>query len=118
MKKKSILDNVKPEVRAIDSYTLREYDYEIKINQNENPYDVPEHIKREILDFAMQRSWSRYPPFDPSELLEELASYTGWTAEGILAGNGSNEIIQCVLKYYSIPAKKLLYRRQRSPSTN
>ncbi|MBN1293814.1 MAG: histidinol-phosphate transaminase [Candidatus Latescibacteria bacterium] len=108
MGKYSILDKVKPEVRSINSYTLREYDYEIKINQNENPYDVPEQIKREILDFALERSWSRYPPFDPVELREELAAYTGWNPEGILAGNGSNEIIQCVLEIILYPGRKLI----------
>ena len=93
MRKESILSKVKPEVRAISAYTLREYDYEIKINQNENPYDVPEQLKRRILDFAFERSWSRYPPFEPDELHMLLAEYTGWDVDGVLVGNGSNELI-------------------------
>jgi len=94
------MKNVKSEVRAISPYTLKEYDYEIKINQNENPYDVPIELKRKILDFAFERSWSRYPPFVPEELQKRLADYTGWYPEGILVGNGSNELIQSLLTIF------------------
>lgn len=94
---KSIIDRIQPAVRAISPYTLREYEYEVKINQNENPYDVPADIKQEILDYALDRSWSRYPPFVPTSLHELLAEYVGWTSDGIITGNGSNEIIQAVM---------------------
>ena len=108
MNKMSILDKVKPGVRSISKYTLGRYDYDVKINQNENPYDVPADIKREILDFALERSWSRYPPFTPDELHELLASYTGWKPEGILVGNGSNEIIQALLMVLVRPGGRLV----------
>ena len=108
MKKSSIVHKVKPAVQSIAPYTLREYDFDVKINQNENPYDVPEQLKREILDFAMKRSWSRYPPFDPGELRGKLAHYAGWKPEGIIVGNGSNEIIQCVLAIMLSPGRKMV----------
>ena len=108
MRKESILSKVKPEVKAISAYTLREYDYEIKINQNENPYDVPQPLKREILDFALERSWSRYPPFEPDELHKLLAEYTGWNADGILVGNGSNELIQAIFSVFLDKDKTLV----------
>jgi len=100
MDRDSVLNKVKPGVRAISAYTLGEYEYEAKLNQNENPYDVPRELKREILDFALERSWSRYPPFDPAGLRERLAEYTGWKADGILVGNGSNEIIQALFEVF------------------
>ena len=81
MKNDTVMNRVKPEVRAISAYTLHEYEYEIKINQNENPYDVPRGLKKEILDFALERSWSRYPPFVPEELKTLLAVYAGWKPE-------------------------------------
>ncbi len=48
-------------------------------------------VKRRVLEKALARPWSRYPDFDPKELLEALARFSGWRADGILAGNGSNE---------------------------
>jgi len=41
--------------------------------------------------------WPRYPEFVPARLLQGLAEWFRWPAEGILAGNGSNELIQATL---------------------
>ena len=91
------LRHVKPQVRSIAAYTLAARPAAIKINQNENPFDLPESVKRKVVAAALERPWSRYPAFDPTELLERLASFAGWRADGVLAGNGSNELIQALL---------------------
>lgn len=108
MEKQSVLDYIKPAVREISAYTLREYTYDVKINQNENPQDVPEEIKRELFEFALDRSWSRYPQFVPMSLHRKLAEYAGWTPNGILVGNGSNELIQALLAIFIEPGGKLV----------
>jgi len=91
------LRHIKPSVRSIAAYTLAAREAPVKINQNENPYDVPEGFKRRVLDLALSRPWSRYPEFDPKELVERLAEFSGWKPDGILAGNGSNELIEALL---------------------
>jgi histidinol-phosphate aminotransferase len=91
------LSFVKPAVRALRAYTLAARPAPVKVNQNENPYDVPEALKRRVLDEALARPWSRYPEFDPHELVDALAAYSGWRPDGILAGNGSNEMIEALL---------------------
>lgn len=91
------LRHVKPAVRALKAYTLAEQPAAVKINQNENPWDLPEPLKRRVLERALARPWSRYPAFDPAELVEALARFSGWRADGILAGNGSNELIEALL---------------------
>jgi histidinol-phosphate aminotransferase len=88
---------VKPAVRSLGAYTLAARRAPVKINQNENPYDLPEALKRRIADEALARPWNRYPDFDPRQLVEKLAAHTGWRADGILAGNGSNELIEALL---------------------
>jgi len=91
------LRHVKPAVRSIAAYTLAARQAPVKINQNENPYDLPESLKQRVVEQALARPWSRYPDFDPRELLEKLAAFSGWRSDGILAGNGSNELIQALL---------------------
>jgi histidinol-phosphate/aromatic aminotransferase/cobyric acid decarboxylase-like protein len=91
------LRHVKPAVRAVRAYTLAERDAPVKLNQNENPWDLPEALKRRVLAQALARPWSRYPAFDPKQLLQALADFSGWRADGILAGNGSNELIEALL---------------------
>lgn len=85
---------VRPQIQGIVEYTLRQYPHRIKLNQNENPFELPDGIKREILDRLASEAWSRYPPFVPDRQLEALASFTGWKPEGVLLGNGSNDLLQ------------------------
>ena len=91
------LRHIKPSVRSIAAYTLAAREAAVKLNQNENPYDLPEAVKRRVLDQALARPWSRYPDFDPKDLVERLAAFSGWRPDGILAGNGSNELIEALL---------------------
>ncbi|MGN6392010.1 MAG: histidinol-phosphate transaminase [Gemmatimonadales bacterium] len=88
---------IKPAVRGQTAYTLSAPAAERKLNQNESPWDLPPALKREILAAAEATPWQRYPEFAPPELLAALAQRYGWTPEGILVGNGSNELIQATL---------------------
>jgi histidinol-phosphate aminotransferase len=91
------INKIKPDVRALKAYTLRPDRASIKINQNENPWDAPERIRQETLAQMSARPWSRYPDFVPAKLQQRLAEFANWTADGVIAGNGSNELIQAVL---------------------
>jgi histidinol-phosphate aminotransferase len=88
---------IKPAVRAQSAYTLSAPAARRKLNQNESPWDLPPELKREILGSAEAASWNRYPEFAPPELLAALATHYGWVADGVLVGNGSNELIQATL---------------------
>src|ERR671931_882028 len=91
------LDKIKPRVRELKAYTLSPDRASVNINQNENPWDAPEAVKRETLRRMSARAWSRYPDFIPASLHEKLAAFAGWRADGVVAGNGSNELIQATL---------------------
>ncbi len=54
------------------------------------------------------RAWSRYPDFTPQRLHERLAEFSGWQPEGIIAGNGSNELIQALLMVTIGEGKRVL----------
>jgi len=84
-------------VRAQAAYTLAAPPAQRKLNQNESPFDFPPELKQEVLERVAARPWQRYPEFAPPELLARLAAHYGWVADGILVGNGSNELIQSTL---------------------
>jgi len=102
------LNSIKPAVRAVRAYTLAAHRASLKLNQNENPWDAPARIKEEVLRRFAARKWSQYPDFVPTTLNEQLAGFAGWRPDGIIAGNGSNELIQAVLMVTMEPGKKLL----------
>jgi histidinol-phosphate aminotransferase len=97
VKKNSPLYGVKPEVLQSPAYTLRAYEAEVKLNQNENPFDFPEDLKEETFRRYKERRWSIYPDFVPDSLRFSLAKFTGWHKDGVLVGNGSNELLQAAL---------------------
>ena len=90
-------NSIKDSVLALRPYTLAPHRASVKLNQNENPWDAPEEIKQETMNRIKDRAWSRYPDFMPQRLHERLADFSSWQPDGIIAGNGSNELIQALL---------------------
>ena len=88
---------IKPRVRAQAAYTLQAPEARRKLNQNESPFDVPVAVKDAVLARVRDAAWNRYPAFTPAELLARLAERHAWTPDGVLVGNGSNELIQATL---------------------
>lgn len=93
----SALRLIKPSVRAQGAYTLAAPVARHKLNQNEAADDLDPALKRAILERVATHPWHRYPEFTPRPLLEQLAAHYGWDPEGILVGNGSNELIQATM---------------------
>ena len=102
------LESIKPAVRAIRGYTLAPHRASLKVNQNENPWDAPARIKEEVLRRFTERKWSRYGEFVPAKLNERLAAFADWRPDGVIAGNGSNELIQACLTVTMEPGKRVL----------
>ena len=101
-------DVVKSAVRNLRAYSLSPHRASVKINQNENPWDAPAAIKEETLRRLASRKWSRYPDFVPVSLHEKLANFASWLPDGVLAGNGSNELIQALLMVTVSEKKRVL----------
>lgn len=102
------LNTIKPRVRELKAYSLSPDRARVKVNQNENPWDMPERVKQESLRRLAGREWSRYPDFIPASLHERLAQFVGWKTEGVIAGNGSNELIQALLMVTVSEGKRVL----------
>ncbi|OYT73621.1 MAG: histidinol-phosphate transaminase [Chloracidobacterium sp. CP2_5A] len=94
---------IKPSVRRLQPYALTPRPAPIKLNQNENPFGMPPAIVEETLRRVAGRDWARYPDFVPTDLQATLARFAGWRPEGVVVGNGSNEIIQALLTVLVAP---------------
>ncbi len=96
-------------VAAMTAYTLELREAEIKLNQNESPYDFP--LKAEILASLASQPWNRYPDFESSTLRNALASAYGFEAENILVGNGSNELLAATIGAFVGPGTPVVIAR-------
>ena len=105
---KDPLKKIKPEIVQISAYDLKPYDYQIKLNQNENPFEVPSAVKERLAEMIMRRPWGRYPEFQATRLCEKLTRHTGWIPGGVTVGNGSNELLQLALHLVLERGRRLL----------
>jgi histidinol-phosphate aminotransferase len=87
---------IRPEILTLDEYTLKQYPHRIKLNQNENPFELPQEVKAEILEKLGAMPWSRYPAFVPQRQIDAIAQYAGWVPDGTMLGNGSNDLLQLI----------------------
>ncbi len=93
----NFLDHIKPTVRRMSAYTVEGgQDAEVKLNQNENPYDLPEWLKREIVETFMKEPWNRYPSTFPHAAILRYAEFINVPKECVIMGNGSNELIYTI----------------------
>jgi histidinol-phosphate aminotransferase len=92
-------DFILPAVRRQEAYQLTAPpDAPIKLNQNEAPFDLPVATKEHLLARFRNLDWRRYPPFDPASLKAAIARADGWRADGVLVGNGSNELLTLLIR--------------------
>jgi histidinol-phosphate aminotransferase len=74
----------------------------IFLDKNEQPCDLEDNIKQQVLDELLKKSWNRYPPADNSNLEELIAMYTGLSPDSIALAPGSAHIITTLLNYFYI----------------
>ena len=85
-------------IRNIEPYKASEIcEGEIKLDAQENPYELPSDVKTAIVKELSALRLNRYPDPECSGLREAIAGYCGVKASNIMVGNGSDELIQLVL---------------------
>jgi histidinol-phosphate aminotransferase len=108
---------IRPELKAMPAYTPIEptevlsrrvevpEEKVIKLDGNENPYGCSPRAKRALADYAY---YHLYPDPEQRELRKALEKYTGTSAENILTGSGSDELIDLVLRLFIQPGDKVI----------
>jgi len=88
---------VRPELRRLSAYHLDLRPARHKLDQNEVPWDLPLRLKREVAASLVETDWARYPDFHADALRQDVARLHGHPWEGVLVGNGSNELLSMAL---------------------
>ena len=95
-------------LKELKPYDPHEMPYKVKLNANENPYGLPEGIIEEILRKAKNLKYSHYPNANSIELSEAVSSFWGLTRDNIVIGNGSDELIDYLIKAFSEKGRKVI----------
>lgn len=113
----NIEKRIRPDIRALAGYVPIEPtdvisqridvspEHIIKLDGNENPYGCSTKIKQALANFAY---YHIYPDPEQRELRKALEGYTGFKVENILAGSGSDELIDLVLRLFIEPGDEVI----------
>lgn len=97
---------VRPEVRQLIPYEAKHMPECIKLDANENPFPWPKGMREGL--FNDELAFNRYPDGMGRDLKQAISSYTKTSPEGILIGNGSDELIQLILLTFGGTGKSLI----------
>jgi histidinol-phosphate aminotransferase len=99
---------VRPELRRLSAYHLDRSPCRHKLDQNEAPFEPPPGVKRQAAAELLAAGWARYPDFHAGELRQALGAFHGWPPDGVLAGNGSNELLDLCVSSLVAPGSEVL----------
>lgn len=99
---------VRPEVRRLGVYGLETQACRFKLDQNEMPWELPRRVRATVARRLAAASWATYPDFHSDSLRRALGRLHQHPWEGILAGNGSNELLGVVLEAVTRPGSEVL----------
>jgi histidinol-phosphate aminotransferase len=103
---------LRDDLRGTVPYGAPQLDVPVRLNTNENSYDVPAEVAAAITAAVAAEAGhlNRYPDREFTALREALAGYLqhGLAKDQIWAGNGSNEVLQHVLQAFGGPGRTAL----------
>ena len=106
---------VRPEVLAMSAYHVAEPAGMVKLDAMENPYPLPEALRRELAEVLSRVALNRYPEPNP-RALRELIKRKMRVPAGmeVLLGNGSDDLIQVLTLALARPGAALMYPARKS----
>ncbi len=107
---------LRPDLRGRTAYGAPQLDVPVRLNTNENSYDVPAEVVGAVVEAVAEvaGSLNRYPDREFTALREDLAAYLGATTGvpvtpgQVWAGNGSNEVLLHLLQAFGGPGRTAL----------
>ncbi len=102
-------DLIRPEILALKAYPVASADGMVKLDAMENPYPLPEDLRRGLAQALARVEFNRYPTPSPQKLRDALARRMGVPpGMQVLLGNGSDELIQIVTTALARPGAVMM----------
>jgi histidinol-phosphate aminotransferase len=102
-------DIIRDDIRALAGYRVLDPSGMVKLDAMENPYRLPEEVRRRIAAVVADAELNRYPDFAATPLRNMLREAFDIPEEAALVlGNGSDEIIQMLVLATARPGATVL----------
>jgi len=102
-KTKDISTRIRPQVRKLAAYHVDETAVRIKLDAMENPFPLPDAVRREIAAVVRNTKINLYPDPSAKKLKKAIASMWRMKPEQMILGNGSDELIQAIILAFGGP---------------
>jgi histidinol-phosphate aminotransferase len=101
---------VRPEILALKAYHVAPAEGMVKLDAMENPYRLPDKVRRELAEVLSNVDLNRYPDPAAPKLRELIRRRMGVPAGmEVLLGNGSDDLIQIVTLALARPGAVMMY---------
>lgn len=103
---------LRDDLRGSSPYGAPQIDVPVRLNTNENSYDLPEPVALAVVEAVARevRTLNRYPDREFTSVRKALADYLAHdlVPEQLWAANGSNEVLQQLLQAFGGPGRTAL----------
>ena len=104
----SVKSRISESVRSVSAYSVPRVDCSVKLDGNESPYDLEGEEKLALSGRLAKLPVNRYPDPEALGVRTSLSRAVDFPAEGILLGNGSDEIIQMIVEVFGGKSGRVL----------
>lgn len=88
------------DLKEFKPYDVGKIDYKVRLDANESYFIGDAKLKEEISEAVYNVMLNRYPDAKSSDVCSSYADYIGFPKENIIAGNGSDELIQIIVNAF------------------
>ena len=99
--KDSPIDRVNPEILGVSSYSVPDIQCSVRLDGNESPFETDPELLSLISEEISSIELNRYPDPECTELKKIISKTYDFPDEGILFGNGSDELIQMLIETFN-----------------
>lgn len=104
-----ILSRLKGSLAGLRPYRTPATPPPIKLDANESPFRLPPAARKALAEHLSGLDFQRYPDGRAGELRRVLCARLDCTADELMLGVGSDEVIAIVLGAFATPGAKVLY---------
>ncbi|AOT72671.1 histidinol-phosphate transaminase [Geosporobacter ferrireducens] len=95
-----MIELVRKSIAEIEAYQVPKEEISIRLDANENPYNIGSLFYKTLAERLKEIDLNRYPDTDSTSLRKAIGKYVGFSADNILCGNGSDEMIQNIIQTF------------------
>jgi len=99
----------RPGLEKIKPYSVEEKDWDIKLDANESPNNMPPLVRERVMNKLEYLAFNRYPEMGMEDLRTQIAENFNMNIQNVQIGNGSSEIIMALCQVFGGPGRSIVF---------